>query len=251
MRHIIILILLSSGLFADTDLKSILNSNDSDSVKVNQLNAFARNTNDFALGREALDSAFTKSHNNIYHFGKALSYQSYGYLYLKADSVIRAIDYFKLAIIGFKDLKSHKEIAETQYQLARTYQAIGMLDVANSTYFELLKTYEKIGTRVGHVYLQLAQNYDKMGVRDSAVMYSSYLQDSEIRPIKYSKTFSEIQKSEIQNEIQVNELKNEIEKAKFRTDVIAFLLGILLLISLFIILYLILKLRSIRKKAKD
>lgn len=250
MRSIIFFILLNSILLyaQNSDIALILKSSSTDSVKVNRLNEFARKgSNQFEARKEALDSAFGLAHRNIYHYGKAVSYLSFAYLYLDADSVSKAIDYFRLAIIGFQDLNLPKETAEAQYKLARTYQAIGLLDRANEIYHSLLKTYEKVGTRVGHVYLQLANNYIDLGKEDSAVVYSSRLQDSEVRRIPFSYTFTNIQKNKFQNRLEVKDLKNELEKAKFRTDVIAFLLGILLAISILIIIYLVFKVRKFSK----
>lgn len=247
--RILILILISvvSG-YSQNAIENILRSDKKDSVKVNELNALGRSDADFELRSEALDSAFTLSHNSIYHYGKAFTYVSKAYLALDRDSAIKAIDFFTLAIIGFQDLKLPKETAEAQYKLARTYQALGMLDEANITYHKLLKTYEKVGTRVGHVYLQLANNYLELGKEDSAVVYSSRLPGSQVRPMKFSHTFSEEQRSEVRNELLIRELKNEIEKAKFRTDIIAFLLGILLVIAILLVVYLGFKVRKLSKK---
>jgi tetratricopeptide (TPR) repeat protein len=247
MKYLLLLLFCNFHLLATDPIHQILVSELSDSLKVDQLNALGTSDADFRLRNAALDSAFTLSHRAIYHYGKAQTYLSKAFLALDRDSAIKALDFFNLAIFGFQDLKLPKETAQAQYNLARTYQAIGELDRANQTYHQLLKTYEKVGTRVGHVFLQLANNYIELGKEDSAVVYSSRLPGSEVRPMKFSHTFSEDKKQAFKHALSMRDLQNELEKAKFRTDVIAFLLGILLFISFLIIIYLTLKVRKLNK----
>ncbi|MDC1068564.1 hypothetical protein OAQ99_05325 [Candidatus Kapabacteria bacterium] len=246
---ILTLLLISISVCFSSEFDTITNSDLSDSVKVNKLNSFSRNdTYNFNSRKAALDSAFNISHRNIYHFGKAFTYLNYAFLFLSVDSITKSIDYFEIACIGLRDIKSYKELAESQYKLGEIYSSLDLFNKSNQIFFKLINTYDKIGSKDDHIYGKIISNYNMLGKNDSALLYRDKVKGKIDQSLEQSRTFSLAQKKDVKNSILIKELTNEIEKAKFRTDIISFFLGILLFISLLVIAYLIYKLKKASKQ---
>lgn len=231
-----IFLIFVSSLFSD-DSKAILKSTLTDSVKVEQLVQLSSSEKDYVKSKELVDSAFSISHKTIFHRGKALSYQGYGDLYFREDSIIRALNYYQLSEFGYKDLKLQKEIAIVQYKIGKTFQEFGLYDESNRAYHKLLKTYNKIGTNPELIYSELASNYKLLGKTDSFNIYKKKLK-GEFNISKSSKSYNQEMINSIQSKYQVFILENELQKANFRTDIITYLLLAIIIVLVILVAYL-------------
>lgn len=231
-----IFLIFIANLFSQ-EIDKVLSSDLTDSAKVEALITRSFIEDEFITSKASVDSAFSLSHNSIFHRGKALSFQAYGDLYFRVDSIVRAINYYQLAEYGFKDLKLDKEIAIVQFKMAKTYQEVKLLNESNETFIKLLKTYEKIGTNPEMIYSELASNYDDLGKKDSFELYRNKLK-GEYSEATTSKSYSNSEISAYQADYNVFILRNELQKANFRTDIITYLLTAIIIVLVLLVAYL-------------